>query len=128
MLKLNFFSRGDWSKTEDYLKYLNSLKFDQILAKYGAIGVEALASATPKDTGLTASSWKYKVNKTTNGYSLEWYNTNVNRGENIALLIQYGHGTGWGGYVRPNDYINPAMRPVFEKISDEIWRELNYGN
>ena len=95
-----------------------------VLRKYGQAGVEALAAATPKDTGETAASWSYEIVQTRNGYSIFWNNSNVNRGVNIALILQYGHGTGTGGYVRGIDYINPAIRPVFDEIANAAWKEV----
>lgn len=95
-----------------------------ILEKYGEIGVQALRAATPIDSGVTAASWSYEVESTGNGYTLSWYNSHMNQGVNIAILIQYGHGTGWGGYVPGTDYINPALRPIFDQIGNDIWREV----
>lgn len=117
--------KGDWKKTERYLKNAQNMRIQNILQKYGSIGVTALANATPKDSALTASSWDFKINTNSGGYSLEWYNTNENKGVNIAILIQYGHGTGTGGYVPPIDYINPAMKPIFDKIAEDIWKEVS---
>jgi len=96
-----------------------------ILQRYGPIGVNALANATPKDSGLTALSWDYSIEKHGSGYDLNWFNTHENNGTVIAILIQYGHGTGTGGYVPPNDFINPAMKPVFDKIAEDIWKEVS---
>lgn len=96
----------------------------EILKKYGEIGVEALAAATPKDTGTTAASWRYEIVKKRDGYSLYWCNDNVHNGVNIALILQYGHGTGTGGYVKGMDYINPAIRPIFDAIANDAWREV----
>ena len=94
------------------------------LDKYGMTGVDALSSATPHESGLTASSWKYRVVRDKNHPRIEWYNTNVHHGAVIAVLLQYGHGTGTGGYVQGRDYINPAIRPVFDKIADDVWKEV----
>ena len=94
------------------------------LDRYGQMGVNALASATPVDTGLTAQSWKYRIVKTRGRYTIEWYNTNVHNGSNVAILIQYGHGTGTGGFVQGRDYINPATRPIFDQIADDVWRKV----
>ena len=116
---------GDWKKTERFLKNAQNKNVLSILQKYGSQGVTALANATPKDSALTASSWDFKINHNSRGYSLEWYNTNENRGVNIAILIQYGHGTGTGGYVPPVDYVNPAMKPIFDKIAEDIWKEVS---
>lgn len=110
------------------LKKLSDSEMDAILAKYGQIGVDALAGSTPKDTGRTSSSWSYEINNRRGGQSIEWHNAHVNDGVNIAVIIQYGHGTGTGGYVTGVDYINPAMRPVFEQIKNDILKEvMGYG-
>lgn len=94
------------------------------LDQYAQEGVFALAEATPKRTGLTASSWDYEIEKTSDGYIIHWINTNKNQNVNIALLIQTGHGNIRGGFIQGRDYINPAMKPVFDKISEEIWGEV----
>lgn len=88
------------------------------------MGVEALASATPVDTGKTASSWYYKVDYNEGSASITWSNSNVNDGVNIAVILQYGHGTGNGGYVVGRDYINPAIAPIFDKITEHVWEEV----
>ena len=98
-----------------------------ILDKYGKRGVDALRSATPIDSGLTADSWEYEIEKTANGYGISWNNTNVNKGVKIALLLQYGHGTGTGGFVQGVDYINPALTPIFDELANAAWNEVN-GN
>lgn len=124
-IMLKFTSKGNWDKTRKFLERSQRLDIKNILEKYGVAGVTALANATPKDSALTASSWKYAIKVTGNGYSLEWFNTNVNRGSVIAILIQYGHGTGTGGYVPPRDYINPAIKPILDKIADDISKEVS---
>lgn len=106
------------------LKKLSKSDLSSVLDKYGRIGADALAQNTPKDTGRTASSWSYEINNTKGGQSIEWFNSHVNDGVNIAVIIQYGHGTGTGGYVRGVDYINPAMAPVFEQIKNDILKEV----
>lgn len=106
------------------LKKLSKGDVTSILEKYGQLGADELAQNTPKDTGQTASSWTFEVSNTNNGQTIEWYNSHVNDGVNIAVIIQYGHGTGTGGYVRGTDYINPAMRPVFEQIKNDILKEV----
>jgi hypothetical protein len=88
------------------------------------MGVNALANSTPVETGLTARSWQYRIVKDRRGPTIEWYNTNQVNGTPVAILIQYGHGTGTGGYVAGRDYINPAMRPIFDTIADEVWRRV----
>ena len=95
-----------------------------ILEKYGRMGVEALRANTPTDTGKTAASWNYNVKQTGSGYQIEFNNTHINKNVNIALILQLGHGTGTGGYVRGIDYINPAMQPVFEKMATDLYNEL----
>ena len=94
------------------------------LDRYGQEGVDALANATPKESGETANSWRYRIIRKRGFVTIEWYNTHVNDGANIAVLIQYGHGTGTGGYVQGIDYINPSIRPVFDRIADEIWKKV----
>ncbi len=116
--------KGDFRNLERFLQKAKRLRTYQILRRYGEIGVAFLASATPRRTGLTASSWDYTISSGFGGYSISWFNKNVNNGVPIALLIQYGHGTGTGGYVQPTDYINPAMREVFDKMAEEIWKEV----
>lgn len=108
-------------QTEKFLKKLASGDIYKDLSKYGQIGVDALANATPRDSGLTSQSWKYEVTNTKGQVSITWYNTNVNNGANVAILLQYGHGTGTGGYVAGYDYINPAIRPIFDKIGNDVW-------
>lgn len=117
-------SKGDFSKTKSFLKKSSKVNVDSILHKYGQIGVSALSTATPKDTGKTASSWYYTIEKNDGRYSIVWSNSNVVNGVPIAIILQYGHGTKNGGYVSGKDYINPATKKVFEKIADEVWREV----
>ena len=116
---------GDFKRTEGMFKRMSKFEIRSILNKYGDKGVAALSAATPKDTGLTASSWGYQVSKTGTGYSITWNNTNVNNGVNIALILQLGHGTGTGGYVQGVDYINPALASIFEQLADEAWQEVS---
>lgn len=107
-----------------FLEYEERLK--QILHRYGKIGVRALSDATPVDTGKTATSWNYSIEKTNQGFSLIWYNTNVvNDWCNIALMIQYGHATKNGGWVQGRDYINPAIQPIFDRMIKKIEKEVN---
>lgn len=121
---ITFKYQGDFSHTEKFFSNAKTRNIKAILDKYGRIGVAALTAATPVDTGLTASSWMYEVTKDKSGYSIYWSNTNVVNHVNIALIIQYGHGTGTGGYVQGRDYINPALQPVFDKMADDIIREV----
>lgn len=118
---------GDFSKTFKYLGKLQSFrkqKLMSILKKYGDAGVKSLKEFTPKDTGLTADSWSYEITEGDESITLSFMNSAQNDGVPIAILIQYGHGTGTGGYVQPNDYINPAMKPIFQKIADDAWKEV----
>ena len=114
---LVFKHKGDFKKTDDFLKKMTNKRIFAKLEKYAQEGVDALSAATPVDTGQTASMWSYEIRTTDNQVSIYWKNANVNKGVNIALILQYGHGTGTGGYVQGRDYINPAMKPVFDKTS-----------
>jgi len=96
----------------------------KILNKYGQEGVNALASATPVDSGLTADSWEYETIYKNGRYSIVWSNTNVESGIPVAILIQYGHATGTGGWVEGTDYINPSIRPLFDKIAENVWERV----
>lgn len=122
MIKLK--SSGEFKKTRKFLRKLKEKDYIHILERYGILGVNALAANTPIDTGKTASSWAYKVVKTERGYEIVWTNSNKNEGVPIAILIQYGHGTGAGTYVEGIDYINPALKPIFNEMSKNIWREV----
>lgn len=115
---------GSFKRTLSFLH--NILRFDYklILKKYGERGVSALSAATPVDSGVTADSWKYNIEETKNGFSITWSNTNLNDGVNVAILLQYGHGTRNGGYVVGRDYINPAIQPIFDEMANAVWREL----
>lgn len=117
-------SSGDFSRTFKFLNKVKNANFQSILEKYAQLGVQALSSATPVDSGLTASSWSYTIEVGFETVAIHWGNSNVNKGVNIAVILQFGHGTGTGGYVQGRDYINPAMRPVFDKIAEEVWREV----
>lgn len=121
---IQFKQKGDFSKTESFLKKLRKLDLDSVLRKYGELGVQALANATPVETGKTAASWDYKIEKGKGVVTITWTNSNVNNGVPIALLIQYGHGTGTGGYVQGRDYIKPAILPIFDQLADALWKEV----
>lgn len=116
--------KGGFNKLEAYLR--NAAKKSKIkdLDKYGIAGVDALSSATPVDTGLTAGSWYYKIKEDKNGVSISFCNSNIQDGVPIAIILQYGHATGNGAWVQGRDYINPALRPVFDKMADDAWREV----
>lgn len=122
---VKFTSRGDFSKTDNYLKRMLKMDLDTVLTQYAEKGVQALSEATPVDTGLTASSWSYEIDRTSDSITISWTNSNFNKGVPIALLIQYGHGTRNGGYVSGTDYINPAMKPIFDEIEQAVMREVS---
>ena len=123
-MKISFSSKGDFSKTIKFLNKVKNVKINNILSKYGKIGVNALSQATPKDSGVTSRSWNYKIEVNNDNASIVWYNTNIVKGVNIAVILQYGHGTRNGGWVEGRDYINPAMKPIFDKIADQVWKEV----
>ena len=123
-MKISFSSKGDFSKTIKFLNKVKNVKINNILSKYGKIGVTALSQATPKDSGVTSRSWNYKIEVNNDNASIVWYNTNIVKGVNIAVILQYGHGTRNGGWVEGRDYINPAMKPIFDKIADQVWKEV----
>lgn len=117
--------KGEFKKTMKWLQWLKKLQFYSSLDKYGRLGIEALANATPKDTGATAAAWRYNIEKTRSGVTIGWTNDEVDNGTfKVALMLQYGHGTKDGSWVKGIDYINPALRPVFEAMGDEIWEEV----
>jgi len=121
---ISFRHKGDFSKT---LRFLGNVK-DAIrledLDRYGREGVAALASATPVESGLTANSWYYKIEKARGSVTISFYNSNIQNGVPIAIILQYGHGTRGGGWVQGRDYINPAIQPIFDKILENAWREV----
>lgn len=115
---------GSWDTIARYLEGIRRKKYVRIIEKYGQKGVEALSKATPTDTGTTASSWRYEVKVDKGGTTLEFHNDHINKGVNIAIILQYGHGTGTGGWVEGRDYINPAIQPVFDELVEELWKEV----
>ena len=121
---ITFRQQGDFSKLTRYLERVKGAVNLSLLDKYGREGVAALASATPVESGLTASSWYYEVSYGKSGAKITFNNSHVNQGVPIAIILQYGHGTGTGGWVEGRDYINPAIQPIFDKIVDEAWREV----
>lgn len=116
--------RGSFNKLEKFLNRIRNKNYLNILANYGQEGVNALSAATPTKTGKTAGSWYYVIENTDTRSTISWANSNENNGVNIAVILQFGHGTGTGGYVSGIDYINPALKPVFEKIAAEVWKEV----
>jgi hypothetical protein len=115
---------GSFANTVRFLQKVAKGEIFQILNQYGPIGVSALSAATPTETGETAQSWTYEIRRSKGSYSIVWKNTHIVDGANIALLLQYGHGTGTGGYIQGRDYINPAMRPIFDRMLADIRRAV----
>lgn len=122
MISIN--SSGSFKNTNSFLSRLLKGDIFSDLDRFGQMGVDALSNATPRDSGETAQSWRYKTIRKKGFIGIEWYNTNVVNGSNIAILIQYGHGTGTGGYVQGRDYINPAIQPIFDKIANDVWKKV----
>ena len=116
---------GDFSKTFKWLEKAKAKAgVESILDHYGRLGVDALSAATPVDTGKTASMWRYEIQNDSSGATISFHNDNVNDYVHIALILQYGHGTGTGGWVEGRDYINPALQPLFSELADEAWKEV----
>lgn len=116
---------GSLKNFEGFLYKNRKQRLYQLLNEYGKQGVELLRDATPVDTGKTASGWDYEIEVNSQGASLYWVNNNVNEGVPIAILIQYGHATRSGSYVQGVDYINPALRPLFESMATKLWKEVS---
>ncbi len=121
---ISFSSRGSFDNTERFLNAIIHGHIFSTLAHYGDEGVAALSAATPVDSGETANAWFYEILQDETSYSIIWGNSHVNEGRQIAVLIQYGHGTGTGGFVEGRDYMNPALQPIFDRIADEAWRAV----
>lgn len=121
---ITFRQKGDFSKLTTYLQRAKEVVRIGDLDRYGREGVQALSSATPRDTGLTAQSWRYEINRSKDSVSLSFHNDNIQNGVPIAIILQYGHGTRNGGYVQGRDYINPSVRPIFDKIAKNAWEEV----
>ena len=121
---ISFRQKGDFSKLTGFLERAKNKVRLGDLDRYGREGVSALASATPVDTGQTANSWTYQIVQKNGSVSVEFHNTNIQNGVPIAIILQYGHGTGTGGWVQGRDYINPAIQPIFDKLANDAWREV----
>lgn len=121
---ISFRQKGDFSKLTNYFEKVKEAARLSILDKYGREGVAALASATPVESGKTADSWYYEVKRQNGSATISFYNSNINEGVPIAIILQYGHGTGTGGWVEGRDYINPAIQPIFDKIVNDAWKEV----
>ena len=123
-MRISISNSGSFNKTDKFLKKMSENSVYSALQKYGEIGVAELAAATPIDSGRTSSAWDYRVIIDRTNARVQWYNNNENQGFSVAIGLQYGHGTGTGGYVIGRDYINPTMRPIFDKIADQVWNEI----
>ena len=121
---ITFRHKGDFSKSTRFLEKAKEAVRLGDLDRYGREGVAALASATPVESGLTAGSWYYKIERSNGSVSINFYNSNIQNGVPIAVILQYGHGTGTGGWVEGRDYINPAIQPIFDRIANDAWREV----
>ena len=121
---ISFRQKGDFSKLTRYLERVKEAVHVGDLDKYGREGVAALVSATPVDSGNTANSWYYKIENKKESASITFYNSNIQNGVPIAIILQYGHGTRNGGWVQGRDYINPAIQPIFDKIAESAWKEV----
>lgn len=124
---ITFSHKGNFQKTDRFFHKVIERHYMRKLAHYGEMGVLALAAATPTESGKTASSWSYEISEGEGNLSIYWKNSNVNDGVNIAVILQYGHGTRNGGYVEGRDYINPAIQPIFDRMADEAWKEVVSG-
>ena len=115
---------GSFKNTESFLRSMQKLDIGSILNKHGQEGVTALATMTPKETGRAATSWGFIVERTSVSAAIYWTNDDLEDGFPVAVMIQYGHGTGTGGYVQGRDYINPAIRPIFDRIAEDVWKAV----
>lgn len=121
---VSFSTSGSFAKTEKFLQSMQRLDVASIVKSAAQRGVNALAKATPQDSGLASSSWGYVIDQKRGSIMIGWTNSDVENGFPVALMIQYGHGTGTGGYIQGKDYINPAMRPIFDEIADTVWKAV----
>lgn len=124
---ISFRHKGDFNRTFDFLRSAEKRRYLDVLDSCGQMGVDVLSQATPKDSGNTAESWSYEIEKDGPNVRIIWNNSNINQDVNVAIILQYGHGTGTGGYVQGIDYINPALKPVFDRIADLVWKGINEG-
>ena len=124
---ITFSLSGSTSKTSEFLRKAQSSDFYSGLDGLAQRGVSALQANTPKDSGLTAASWSYEITQENGKVTITWLNTNTVNGVNVAVILQYGHGTGTGGYVSGRDYINAAIQPIFDEIADDVWKKVTSG-
>lgn len=121
-MRVKFEVSGGFTKTERFLNRMKRREYLNVLDEFGREGVQALRNATPVDSGATAEAWDYEIKRIRGYTEIIWTNSNINDGVPIAVILQYGHGTGTGGYVQGRDYINPAIRPIFDKIAEKAWK------
>lgn len=121
-MRVKFEVSGGFTKTERFLNRMKCREYLNVLDEFGRDGVQALRNATPVDSGATAEAWDYEIKRARDCTEIVWTNSNINDGVPIAVILQYGHGTGTGGYVQGRDYINPAIRPIFDKIAEKAWK------
>lgn len=121
-MRVKFEVSGGFTKTERFLNRMKRREYLNVLDEFGRDGVQALRNATPVDSGATAEAWDYEIKRSRNYTEIVWTNSNINDGVPIAVILQYGHGTGTGGYVQGRDYINPAIRPIFDEIAEKAWK------
>ena len=121
-MSISFSERGSFNRTEKWLKKLQRLDVRRQLNDAGRMGVAALRANTPVDTSETSNSWDYRIQATSRGLTMTWTNSHNDGGAPVAILLQYGHGTGTGGYVAGRDYINPSMKPIFDRIANDVWK------
>lgn len=121
---IEFVSTGSFDNFEKSLKKMQKLNFRSLIEAEAERGRQALIKATPRDSGIAAASWGYKIDQNGGGITITWTNSDVENGFPVVVMLQYGHGTGTGGYVQGHDFINPAMRPVFDTIADNIWKAV----
>ena len=124
MSMIKFKHRGSFTNTERFFNHVLNRNYLNVLDEYGRRGVEALRKATPIDSGKTADSWDYEISRDRKSTTISFINTNVNDGVNIAIILQYGHGTGTGGFVKGRDFINPAIQPIFDDLAEQVWKEV----
>jgi len=124
---ITFSVTGSTKRTQNFLQNIQNGNMYSGLDAIAQRGVSVLAAATPKKSGLTAASWGYEIEISASKVTITWYNTNTVNGVNVAVILQYGHGTGTGGYVSGYDYINPAIQPIFDEIADDIWKKVTSG-
>jgi len=123
-LLIKFTHRGDLGRTQKFLQRARKINYRPILERYAIQGLSALRASTPKDSGITADSWDFEIVTTRSGFSIFWKNKNLVDGVPVVILLQYGHATRSGTFVEGRDFINPSMRPLFDTIADNLWKEV----